>query len=167
MSRDARIPFNVEMEFIVNVDAVTCNLAEVCQALYKLAQRHIPSNAFADTNELLHITKILKAAGVKLRVAANMRAQVKDHIPEVARQSADYRLLKAQFRAALSTIADLGCKKSKTHKSDYHAGVHVGLRHAAKIAIMFLADFDDDETPIAEKVIDGSPPAKSRSPFVR
>lgn len=143
----------------------SCNLSEVCRALYRIAQKYTPASAFADVNELLHVAKILKAADVDVQISAEMRAHVDDHVPAVARQSADYRLLQARFRAALSTVADLGRKNSKTHKSDYHAGMHAGLRHAAKIAIMFLDDLDGADCVDAQ----ASPPpdAKIRGPFTR
>lgn len=139
-----------------------CDLAAVCHALYGIAQKHTPASAFADINELLHVAKILKAEGLPPAISAGLRANVDDHIPAVAKQSADYRMLQAQFRAALSTVADLGRKNSKTHKSDYHAGLHAGLRQAAKIAIMFLADLDnseDTDSPTSD--------TKSRHTFTR
>lgn len=140
----------------------SCNLVEVCNALYRIAQKHTPTSAFADVNELLHVAKILKAAGVQPSISSGLRANVDDHIPAVAKQSFDYRMLQAQFRAALSTVADLGRKNSKTHKSDYHAGLHAGLRQAAKIAIMFLNDLDEAEQPISS-----TSDTKSRHTFIR
>ena len=139
-----------------------CDLVEVCNALYRIAQKHTPNSAFADVNELLHVAKILKSAGATPVISPGLRAKVDDHIPAVAKQSLDYRMLQAQFRAALSTIADLGRKNSKTHKSDYHAGLHAGLRQAAKIAIMFLNDLDD-----AEQAISPTSDTKSRHTFIR
>ena len=124
----------------------SCDLAKVCHALYRIAQKHTPPAAFADINELIHVAKILKSEGLSPTISVSLRANIDDHIPAVAKQSAEYRILQAQFRAALSTIADLGRKNSKTHKSDYHAGLHAGLRQAAKIAIMFLADLDDEQS---------------------
>lgn len=141
-------------------EAVTCDLAALCQALYRIAQKHIPATAFGDTNELLHIAKIMQDTGIPLNTAPKLKAQLADHVPAVARQSADYRMLKAQFRAALSTIADLGRKRGKTHKSEYHAGIHIGLRKAAKIAIAFLTEFDDPAQPLIEK-------AAAHNSFVR
>lgn len=132
-------------------EAVTCDLTELCQSLYRIAQKHIPATAFGDTNELLHIASILQEIGIPLNAAPKLKAQLADHMPAVTRQSADYRMLKAQFRAALSTIADLGRKRGKTHKSEYHAGIHIGLRRAAKIAIAFLADFEDSAVPLSDK----------------
>lgn len=125
-------------------DVMTCDLAEVCENLFRIAQRHTPATAFADVNELMHIAKIMESVGVKTVLNATNRAKFDDHIPAVARQSADYRRLQAQFKAALSTIADMGRKKSKTHKNAYYEGVNVGLRRAAQIAIMFLNDLNGE-----------------------
>jgi hypothetical protein len=120
------------------------DLSAICIALHRIAQKHVSTTAFADINELLHISKILEANDVPVETAVKLKAAVDDHIPAVAKQSADYRLLRAQFRAALSTIADLGRRDSKTHKSEFHEGVHAGLRKAAKIAIIFLDDLNDN-----------------------
>ena len=139
----------------------SCDLTEVCKALYRIAQKHTPTSAFADVNELIHVAKILKSTGSSPAISAGLRANVDDHIPAVAKQSLDYRMLQAQFRAALSTIADLGRKNSKTHKSDYHAGLHAGLRQAAKIAIMFLNDLDDAQ------LVSPTSDTKSRHTFIR
>lgn len=129
---------------MINTAPAANDLAEICTALYRIAQKHVTATAFADINELLHISKILAASDVRVETAAKLKAAVDDHIPAVAKQSADYRLLRAQFRAALSTIADLGRRDSKTHKSEFHEGVHAGLRKAAKIAIIFLDDLNDN-----------------------
>ena len=129
---------------MINTAPAANDLAEICTALYRIAQKHVTATAFADINELLHISKILAASDVQVETAAKLKAAVDDHIPAVAKQSADYRLLRAQFRAALSTIADLGRRDSKTHKSEFHEGVHAGLRKAAKIAIIFLDDLNDN-----------------------
>jgi hypothetical protein len=129
---------------VINTAPSAHDLTEICSALYRIAQKHVTSTAFADINELLHISKILAANNVQVETAAKLKAAVDDHIPAVAKQSADYRLLRAQFRAALSTIADLGRRDSKTHKSEFHEGVHAGLRKAAKIAIIFLDDLNDN-----------------------
>jgi hypothetical protein len=139
------------------------DMAEICGALYKIAQKHTPSSAFGDVNELLHVAKILKSCGVELAVAPKLQAAVSDHIPAVARQSADYRLLRARFFAALSTIADMGQKTSKTHKSEFHGGVQEGLRQAAKTAIMFLNDLDES----AENFKQACRHKKPDSPIVR
>ena len=129
---------------MINTTASARDLSEICIALYRIAQKHVVTTAFADINELLHISKILEASDVPVETAVKLKAAVADHIPSVAKQSADYRLLRAQFRAALSTIADLGRRDSKTHKSEFHEGVHAGLRKAAKIAIIFLDDLNDN-----------------------
>jgi len=132
---------------VIDVAPAAHDLTAVCSALYRIAQKHVPPTAFADVNELLHVSKILAACDIPVETAVKLKAANADHIPAVARQSADYRLLRAQFRAALSTIADLGRKDSKTHKNAFHAGIHAGLRKAAKIAIMFLADLDEGTSP--------------------
>lgn len=136
-------------------DVMVCDMAEVCQTLFRIAQKHTPAASFADVNELLHIAKIMESVGVTADVRANHRANFDDHIPAVARQSADYRRLQAQFKAALSTIADMGRKNSKTHKNEYYAGVHAGLRRAARIAIMFLNDLNgesESDGPDADEI---------------
>lgn len=168
-----RVVYLPSMEPIVIKDVMTCDLTDVCSTLFRIAQKHTPQTAFADVNELLHIVKIMESVGINPTVTAKYNAAVDDHIPAVARQSADYRKLRAQFRAALSTIADMGRKRSKTHKNAYYEGVHVGLRRAAQIAIMFLNDLngetpdetltDADEIRAAQKV-DGKKP---RSRIVR
>lgn len=132
---------------MLKVTQAAPELAEVCRALYRIAQKHTPASAFADINELMHVASILKTCGAEPVIADKFKALTADHVPAVARQSAAYRLLRAQFRAALSTIADLGRKSSKTHKTAFHAGAQAGLQRAAKIAIMFLADFEETDSP--------------------
>jgi len=119
-------------------------LSSICRSLYRIAQKHVSTTAFSDVNELLHISKILEAHAIPIETNVKLRAITNDHDPAVAKQSDVYRLLRAQFKAALSTIADLGRKQSKTHKSPYHEGVQAGLRKAAKIAIIFLDDLNDE-----------------------
>lgn len=153
-------------------DVMTCNLADVCRNLFRIAQRNTPPAAFADVNELMHIAKIMESVGLPARVDEKHKANFSDHIPAVARQSVDYRRLQAQFKAALSTIADMGKEKSKTHKNAYYEGVHAGLRRAAQVAIIFLNDLNgepNDETADVNQIraaqeVSGK---KSRSRIVR
>ena len=153
-------------------DVMTCDLTDVCRNLFQIAQRNTPPTSFADVNELMHIAKIMESVGMSARVEEKHKANFADHIPAVARQSADYRRLQAQFKAALSTIADMGREKSKTHKNAYYEGVHAGLRRAAQVAIIFLNDLNgepNDETADGKKIRDGQEISskKSRSRIVR
>jgi hypothetical protein len=120
------------------------NLADVCAVLYSIAQRHTPSNAFQDAAELLSVSKVLREAGITVETAPKITAAANDYSPAVLKQSSAYRLLRAKFAAALGTIADLGVKTPKRHKSEFHAGVNDGLRKAAKIAIMFLDELNGE-----------------------
>ncbi len=122
------------------VTEVAVDLRDLCSALFDMAQRHTPSTSFAETNELIRIAKILESIGVDAVAVPKMRAAIADHSSNVTRQSSEYRLLKARYAACLSTIADLAGKKPAKAKSAFHAGIHEGLRRAAKIAIMFLDD---------------------------
>lgn len=120
-------------------------IEHICAVLYRIAQRHTPSNCFEDVTELLNIAKILPANKLDLAPAVKFKAAVSDHSSAVLKQSAGYRRLRASFVAALSTIADLGARRTKRNKSDFHAGVSEGLRRAAKVAIMFLNDIDNSK----------------------
>jgi hypothetical protein len=147
------------------------DFAHICSTLYSLAQRHIPANAVGDVNELAHVAKLLKESGISPQIAPKISAHVDDYSSSVVKQSAEYRLIRARFAAALGTIADMGSKKIKKNKSEFHAGINEGLRRAAKIAIMFLEDLDAGiytshtycENDDPEKITEPKP----RSSFVR
>lgn len=148
-------------------DAPAQNLADVCSVLYDIAQRHTPSNAFQDTAELLSVSNVLRAAGVTVTPAPKINAAADDYSPAVLKQSSEYRLLRAKFAAALGTIADLGVKTPKRHKSEFHAGVNDGLRRAAKIAIMFLDELNGETDLSNDNNHPGATGVKSGSGFVR
>jgi|LakMenEpi03Aug12_release.lakeMendotaPanAssembly.Ray.scaffolds.fasta_scaffold193334_4 hypothetical protein len=123
-------------------------LEEVCCTLYNIAQKHTPGTAFADATELANITKLLQANSIPVQPAVKAIAATNDYSPAVLKHSEEYRLLHAKYTASLSTIADLGSRKIRKNKSEFHAGITEGLRRAAKIAIMFLQDLD---APLAAK----------------
>lgn len=147
--------------------AVEQNLAAVCGILYDIAQRHTPNNAFQDAAELLNVAKVLRDGGIAVKPAAKITASAADYSPAVLKQSAEYRLLRAKFVAALGTIADLGVKTPKRHKSEFHAGVNEGLRKAAKIAIMFLDELNCETDSSNDTDHAGTSGIKSGSNFVR
>jgi hypothetical protein len=121
------------------------DFSELCGVLHNIAQKHVPAHAFADTAELVNIAKILQANDIKITPVTKLKAAMSDHSTTVAKQTLEYRMLRAKYAAALSTIADLGARKSMRNKTDFHTGVREGLRRAAKIAIMFLADIADNQ----------------------
>lgn len=150
---------------------VDTDFANICSLLYSLAQKYVPASAVGDVNELAQVAKILQDAGISPDIAPKFSAHVDEYSSSVVKQSAEYRLIRARFAAALGTIADMGSKKIKKNKSEFHAGINEGLRRAAKIAIMFLEDLDADmyishtycEDADPEKITE----SKSRSSFVR
>lgn len=150
------------------------DFVEICTTLYAIAQRHIPNSAMADVSELAQIAKIFQEQDIALQIAPKITAHVKDYSSSVVKQSAEYRLIRARYAAALGTIADMGSKIVRKNKSEFHAGITEGLRRAAKIAIMFLEDLDQniysDHTyvdPDAEDAEGETVSVKSRSSFVR
>lgn len=150
---------------------VDTDFANICTTLYSLAQKHTPTSAISDVTELVQIAKILQENNVPVRLSAKMAAHSTDYSCSVVKQTPEYRLMRARFAAALGTIADMGSKKVRKSKSEFHAGINEGLRRAAKIAIMFLEDLDAniytqhqyDETNYPDKITE----PKSRSRFVR
>lgn len=150
---------------------VDTDFAHLCSTLYSLAQKYVPASAVGDVNELAQVAKILNGVGIAPQIAPKLSAHVDEYSSSVLKQSAEYRLIRARFAAALGTIADMGSKKIKKNKSEFHAGINEGLRRAAKIAIMFLEDLDADmyishaycEDDDPEKITE----PKSRSGFVR
>lgn len=150
---------------------VDTDFANLCSTLYSLAQKYVPASAVGDVNELAQVAKILNGVGIAPQIAPKLSAHVDEYSSSVVKQSAEYRLIRARFAAALGTIADMGSKKIKKNKSEFHAGINEGLRRAAKIAIMFLEDLDADmyishtycEDDDPEKITEPKP----RSSFVR
>jgi hypothetical protein len=147
--------------------AATQNLADLCVVLYDIAQRHTPSNAFQDAAELLSVAKVLRDSGITVTPTAKINAASADYSPAVLKQSAEYRLLHAKFVAALGTIADLGAKTPKRHKSEFHAGINDGLRRAAKIAIMFLDELNGETDLNDDDNTSGVASIKSGGGFIR
>jgi hypothetical protein len=136
------------------------DLLKLAENLFSLAQQHTPKTDYAGTVELLHLAKALKQFGGNALLVSRLVAQDADHSTDVIKQSTEYRQLKAKFTAALSTIADLGARDVKQPKTQFHAGINEGLRRAAKVAIIFLADF----TESAPKTMAQSNASKT-SPF--
>lgn len=120
------------------------DLVTICKTLYRLAQKHISASSLGDVNELVQVAKVMASHSIEAPVPAKLRAHIDDYSPSVVKQSAEYRLLRARFAAALGTIADMGSKKIRKNKSEFHAGINEGLRRASKIAIMFLEDLDSN-----------------------
>lgn len=156
---------------MISAPSVDSGIIELCLSLHEIAQRHTPANSFADVNTLVQITKLLQELSVPVKPATKYAAAVTDHSSAVIRHSPEYRLMRARFSAALGTIADMGSRKIKKNKDQFHAGIQEGLRRAAKIAIMFLEDLDsnlyqqytaDDATRENE-----TPSTKPRSSIVR
>ncbi len=147
------------------------DFAQLCSSLYELAQRHVPGAAVSDVTELVQIAKILREADVPLTLSSKLSAHADDYSPNVVKQSAEYRLLRARYAAALGTIADMGSKKVRKTKSEFHAGINEGLRRAAEIAIMFLEDLDaniyQQHTYHDAEHESEAPKAKPRSSIVR
>lgn len=120
-------------------------LADMCEILFTLAQRHVPSNEHKTIAELIHVAKVLNKYGISAQFNKKLRAQRAAYETDaVIKNSPEYRLLRAKFTACLSTIADLGQREVRQAKSEFHAGINEGLRRAAKIAIMFLEDFTEN-----------------------
>jgi hypothetical protein len=133
-------------------ELTAADLCRLCGLLFDIAQRHTPATAFADTNELLNAAHILQSNGIEIVPLAKLRAAITDHSSALTKQSNEYRLLKARYSACLSTIADLAGKRPKKNKSAFHAGVHEGLRRAAKVAIMFLTDISENRPLLPNKL---------------
>lgn len=144
------------------------SLSEICEVLFNLAQRHVPTSDYEATTELLHIAKILQHRGAQPAVTAGLAAQIADHSTVIVKQSPEYRALRAKFVACLSTIADLGNREVRQSKTPFHAGVNEGLRRAAKIAIMFLDDFNENGPESMATINDSKTSAqKPGSDFIR
>jgi len=125
-------------------DVAEESLSEICGLLFKLAQKHMPENDYEGAIELLHIAKIMQGRGITPAIATEREASAADYSTKVVKQAPEYRALRAKFVACLSTIADLGSREVRQSKTEFHAGVNEGLRRAAKIAIMFLDDFNEN-----------------------
>jgi hypothetical protein len=119
------------------------DIMDICATLYRMAQRHVPNSAANDVIQLAQITKMLRDMDIPAKLASRFKASSADYTPTLFKHSLEYRMLKARYTAALSTIADMGSKNAKKHKDEFHAGIQVGLRRAAATAIMFLRDLDN------------------------
>jgi hypothetical protein len=145
-------------------------IEEICCTLYGIAQKHTPATAFSDITELTHITRLLQANNIPIKPAEKNTAGTNDQSSAVLKHSTEYRLLYAKYTACLSTIADLGSRKIRKNKSEFHAGITEGLRRAARIAIMFLQDLDQPLAAEPDNAAANKTPtncSKSRCGFVR
>lgn len=144
-------------------------LADMCEILFRLAQRHIPNSDQKTAAELMHVAKILKKYGVNAQFNSNLRAHRAAYDTEaVIKNTAEYRALRAKFTACLSTIADLGRRDVKKSKSQFHAGINEGFRRAAKIAIIFLEDLSENGPEgMAETAATRAKTGKILNDFVR
>lgn len=147
------------------------DIADICTALHAIAQRHVPQSCFTDVTELVQLTRLMRALDIPVTVAAKIQAEHSAYSPSVVKHTPEYRLLRARFLAALGTIADMGARKIRKNKSEYHAGVQEGLRRASKVAIMFLNDIDnntiDERLDAHGKYTDAAPKTKPISSLVR
>ena len=148
-----------------NMSTVDSDISTLCTKLYEIAQRHTPTTCFSDVNELVQLTKILKQMGISVTPATKFKAETTDYSPTAFRHSIEYRLLHARYAAALGTIADMGSRKIRKNKDEYHAGVQAGLRKAADVAIMFLEDLDNPS--LEPRSSESSVKDKSFDSFVR
>jgi hypothetical protein len=120
-------------------------LVDMCEILFSLAQRHVSNNDHKTIAELSHVAKVLNTYGVNTVFNKKLAAQrAAYNTAAVIKNTQEYRLLRAKFTACLSTIADIGQREVRQAKSQFHAGINEGLRRAAKIAIMFLEDFNEN-----------------------
>jgi hypothetical protein len=144
-------------------------LADMCEILFSVAQRHVSNNDHKTIAELAHVAKILNKYGVPTTFNKKLAAQRAAYSTEaVIKNTQEYRMLRAKFTACLSTIADLGQREVRQAKSQFHAGINEGLRRAAKIAIMFLEDFNDNGLEAMADVRAASAAlCKSTNDFVR
>lgn len=144
-------------------------LADMCEILFSLAQRHVSNNDHKTIAELTHVAKVLNKYGISTvfnKKSATQRAAY--DTATVIKNTQEYRLLKAKFTACLSTIADLGQREVRQAKSQFHAGINEGLRRAAKIAIMFLDDFTENGPEgMADVHALAGPSCKAVNDFVR
>lgn len=147
------------------------SLSKICGILFNFAQKHLPKTDHRTAVNLLHIADILKDHGIDVKYSSHLAAQATAYAaPEIITKTAEYRNLRAKFVACLSTIADLGKKTVKQSKTPFHAGVNEGLRRAAKIAIMFLDDFNENGPEFMSSPNGITPnysPEKPRSSFIR
>lgn len=149
----------------------SADLADICTALHAIAQRHVPANCFSDVTELVGLTRLMRELAVPVSGSARFSAEQADYSPNIVKHTPEYRLLGARFSAALGTIADMGARKARKNKNEYYAGVQEGLRRAAKVAIMFLEDLENntiDERLTAHGLYEkDAAKTKSRSSLVR
>lgn len=147
------------------------SLSKICGILFNFAQKHLPKNEHRTAVNLLHIAEVLREHGVDVRYNSQLKAQAEAYTaPEVITRTPEYRHLRACFIACLSTIADLGKKEVRKSKTPFHAGINEGLRRAAKIAIMFLDDFNENGPELMgtpNEISANYPTEKPGSNFVR
>lgn len=125
-----------------NKTAGTPELQKICGTLHMLAQKYVPNNpqSFSDFTALKHATASLSRLGVCVEIAAHLCAPIKSLDRSVVFNSAEYRILRNKYIAALATIADLPDKNSPPGSEDFQRGVREGYRRASEVAIAFLED---------------------------
>lgn len=144
-----------EQEFLMTHEGmqrdIVAELTGICRTLYNLAQTYVPNTpkAFHDFSDFLHASRKLRSLGVKLDLNPRVKAAVEASDNSAVTSSFEYRLLRNQFIAALATIADLTSKPAPAGvlpaENGYQRGVREGYRRASEIAILFLADIQQND----------------------
>lgn len=127
--------------------AALSELKNACRLLHGLAQRHVPNSPknFESFSLLMRLTAVLEQLGlapepVDPGIDAHMLAA-----SNIVTSSAEYRILKNKYLAALATLADLAARGVPPGSDDYQNGVREGYRRASEIAILFLEDAQTGE----------------------
>ena len=120
-------------------------LARICSALHRLAQKYVPNTpqAFSDFDELLQVTHTMRQLGVVPSLAAKIKAAATTTDNAAVLSSRDFRNLRNKAVAALATIADFTSKNTPPGTADYQNGVREGYRRASDVAILFLDDIQN------------------------
>lgn len=122
-------------------------LKRACRLLHGLAQLYVPNSPkhFESFELLMRITAVLKKLGLTPgAVSGGLDAQLTD-ASNVVTASAEYRILRNKYLAALATLADLAGRGVPPGSEDYQNGVREGYRRASEIAILFLEDAQTGE----------------------
>lgn len=122
--------------------AALSELKRACRLLHGLAQLYVPNSPkhFESFELLMRVTAVLKKLGLApAAVVDNLDAQLSD-ATNVVFASAEYRLLRNKYLAALATISDLAGRGVPPGSEDYQNGVREGYRRASEVAILFLED---------------------------
>lgn len=127
--------------------AALSELKRACRVLHGLAQLHVPNSpkTFESFSLLMRLTAVLQQLGLEPEpvtpgIEAHMLAA-----SNIVTSSAEYRLLKNKYLAALATLADLSSRGVPPGSDDYQNGVREGYRRASEIAILFLEDAQTGE----------------------